>query len=165
MYPRHHPCRINMEGLVTRRFCVMAMVLTLAACTGSVKVGPEAVAGLTPDGTVDMEQVQVAYIGSGGGGSGTLYYHGRTYHFTVAGLGIGGIGASTLSATGEVYKLNNISQFPGSYLQGRYGFALGSKSSGDLWLQNEAGVIMHLKAKREGLMLSLGGDAVVISMQ
>jgi hypothetical protein len=32
-------------------------------------------------------------------------------------------------------------------------------------LQNEAGVIMHLKAKRTGLMLSLGGDAVVISMR
>lgn len=30
------------------------------------------------------------------------------------------------------------------------------------WLQNNNGVIMHLKAKREGLMLSLGGDAVVI---
>jgi len=32
-------------------------------------------------------------------------------------------------------------------------------------MRNEAGVIMHLKAKREGLMLSLGGDAVVISMR
>jgi len=42
---------------------------------------------------------------------------------------------------------------------------LGEKSGGDLWLQNEAGVIMHLKAQREGLMLSLGGDAVVISMK
>jgi hypothetical protein len=31
-------------------------------------------------------------------------------------------------------------------------------------LQNEAGVIMPLKAKRTGLMLSLGGDAVAISM-
>jgi hypothetical protein len=34
-----------------------------------------------------------------------------------------------------------------------------------MWLQNEAGVILHLKAKREGLMLSLGGDAILISMQ
>jgi hypothetical protein len=32
-------------------------------------------------------------------------------------------------------------------------------------LQNAPGVIMHLKAKREGLMLSLGGDAAVISMR
>jgi hypothetical protein len=31
-------------------------------------------------------------------------------------------------------------------------------------MQNESGVIMHLKAKREGLILSLGGDAVVISL-
>lgn len=165
MYHPRRPGWISMGGNVTRRHYVTAMLLTLTACTGSVKVGPEAIAGLTPDGTVDMKQVQVAYIGAGGGGSGTLFFHGRTYPFSIAGLGIGGIGASTLSARGEVYKLNNIAQFPGSYLQGRYGFALGTKSSGDLWLQNEAGVIMHLKAKRAGLMLSLGGDAVVITMQ
>jgi hypothetical protein len=36
--------------------------------------------------------------------------------------------------------------------------------SGELWLQNENGVVMHLKPKRESLMLSLGGDAVVIQM-
>jgi hypothetical protein len=142
----------------------LAMLLSLAGCSSSVKIGPEAVAGLTPDGTVDMEQVQVAYIGSGGGGSGTLYYHGRAYPFAVGGLGIGGIGASLISAEGEVYKLNSLANFPGAYAQARYGFALGEKSAGDLWLQNEAGVIMHLKAEREGLMLSLGGDAVVISM-
>lgn len=141
-----------------------ATVLSLAACSGSVRVGPQAVAGLTPSGTVDMRQVQVAYIGSGGGGSGRLYYQGQVYPFTVAGLGIGGIGASTLEATGEVYKLNTLAQFPGAYAQGQYGFALGNRSAGDLWLQNNSGTILHLKAKREGLMLSLGGTAVVIKM-
>jgi hypothetical protein len=39
-----------------------------------------------------------------------------------------------------------------------------SASGGDLWLQNDDGVILHLKAKRTGLMLSLGGDAVSIAM-
>jgi hypothetical protein len=144
--------------------CALIALLSLASCSTSVKVGPEAVAGLTPDGTVDMDQVQVAYIGSGGGGSGTLFYRGGVYPFTIAGLGIGGIGVSTISAEGEVYKLNNIASFAGAYAQGRYGFAIGTTSGGDLWMQNEAGVIMHLKAKRTGLMLSLGGDAVVISM-
>lgn len=137
----------------------------LAACSSSVKIGPEAVAGLTPSGTVDMNEVQVAYIGSAGGGSGTLFYRGNAYSFQIAGLGVGGIGASTIDAKGEVYKLDNLSQFPGAYAQGRYGFALGATSGGDLWMQNESGVIMHLKAKREGLMLSLGGDAVAISMK
>jgi len=146
-------------------FLAVAAVLSLGACSSSVKVGPEAVAGLTPDGTVDMNEVQVAYIGSGGGGSGTLFYKGGTYPFTVGGLGVGGIGASTISASGEVYKLPSVDRFPGAYAQGRYGFALGTASAGDLWLQNESGVIMHLRAKRQGLMLSLGGDAVVISMK
>jgi hypothetical protein len=146
--------------------CVAATALLLAVgCSGSVKVGPDAVAGLTPDGTVEMRQVQAAFIGSGGGGNGTLYYRGNAYPFTVAGLGVGGIGVSTLDADGEVYKLNSVAQFPGAYAQGRYGFAIGNRSGGDLWLQNESGVIMHLHAKREGLMLSLGGDAVVISMR
>jgi hypothetical protein len=142
----------------------LAGLLSLAGCSSSVKVGPEAVAGLMPDGTVDMQQVQVAYLASGGGGSGSLYYRGRAYPFSVGGLGVGGIGASTITAVGEVYKLKDLASFPGAYAEARYGFAFGDKSAGDLWLQNEAGVILHLKAHREGLMLSLGGDAVIISM-
>ncbi len=148
----------------------LATVLLLAGCGGQaleadgVAVGPAAIAGLEPSGQVEMTQVQAAYIGSGSAGSGTLWYQGRSYPFTVGGLGVGGIGFSTIEAEGEVYKLENIRQFPGAYAQGRYGFALGDTSAGDLWLQNEAGVILHLKAKRSGLMLSLGGDAVVIEM-
>jgi hypothetical protein len=142
-----------------------AVLVVVAGCATSVKVGPEAVAGQTPDGTVEMNQVQAAFIGNAGGGTGTLYYRGRAYPFTVGGLGVGGIGASTIDAYGEVYKLRNVAEFPGAYGEASYGFALGEKSAGDLWLQNEAGVIMHLKARRTGLMLSLGGDAVVISMR
>jgi hypothetical protein len=140
-------------------------LLAVPGCSSSVKLGPSAVAGLTPDATVDMDEVQVAYIGSGGGGTGTLNYQGQPYQFSIAGLGVGGFGASTINARGEVYKLQNLASFPGTYGQARYGFAIGTASGGDLWMQNESGVIMHLKAKREGLMLSLGGDAMVISMQ
>lgn len=107
----------------------------------------------------------MAFLASGGGGNGTLYYRGAAYPFTIGGLGVGGIGASPISASGEVYKLSSISQFPGTYGEARYGYALGNRSGGDLWLQNNAGVIMHLKAKREGLILSLGGDAIVIAMK
>jgi hypothetical protein len=143
----------------------LAALLSLAGCSTSLQVGPSAIAGLTPDGTVDMNQVQVAYIDSAGGGSGTLFYHGAAYPFSIGGLGVGGIGASTIDAAGEVYKLNSLANFAGSYAQARYGIVIGNASAGDLWLQNNAGVIMHLKAKRTGLMLSLGADAIVISMQ
>lgn len=142
-----------------------AGLIAVGACTSQAQLGPNAIAGKTPDGTVELHQMQVAYIGSGSTGGGVLRYRGRSYPFNVSGLGVGGIGASTIEATGEVYNLPDIARFPGAYAQGRYGFAFGNRSAGDMWLQNEAGVILRLRARREGLMLSLGGDAVLISMR
>jgi hypothetical protein len=143
----------------------LAALTGLGACSGQGSgAGPATVEGKRPDATVDMNQIQAAFIGSAGGGTGTLYYKGKAYPFTVGGLGVGGFGASTIDAAGEVYGLRDVAQFPGAYAQGRYGIAIGTASAGDLWLQNSTGVVMHLHAKRTGLMLSLGGDAVVISM-
>jgi hypothetical protein len=140
-----------------------AALLSLGACTS--QTGAPNLQGKPLSGHVEMRHVHAAYIGSGSAGEGTLNYMGSTYPFTVGGLGIGGIGASSVQATGDVYGLRRLRDFPGAYGQIRYGFALGSMSSGDLWLQNANGVILHLVAKRKGLMLSLGGDAVVISMR
>jgi hypothetical protein len=151
--------------MMIRLILISTCVLYVAGCTEKVALGPDAVKGKTPDGTIEMREVQAAYIGSGSGGSGVLFFRGVEYPFDVGGVGVGGIGLSTIDATGEVYNLSDLRQFPGTYGQARYGFAIGTASAGDLWLQNEAGVILHLKAKRTGLMLSLGGDAVVISMR
>jgi len=137
----------------------------LAACSSERDLPDPMFQGRMPDGSVDMREVQVAYIGSGSGGRGTLLFQGSSYPFRVGGLGVGGIGLSAVDAKGYVYNLQNLQQFAGAYAQGRAGFAVGQTSSGDLWLQNESGVIMHLVAKREGLMLSLGADAMVISFQ
>jgi hypothetical protein len=153
--------------MVATRTCrplVLAACMAVAACANQSATGPQTVQGMLPVGTVDMEQVQAAYIGSVNGGTGTLYFNGGVYPFTVGGAGIGGIGASTIDAEGDVYGLQNVYQFPGAYAQGRYGFVVGDASGGDLWMKNENGVILHLHAKRTGLMLSLGGDAVVITM-
>jgi hypothetical protein len=150
---------------MSRLALVSVCFLCLTGCAGNVALGPDAVKGKTPDGFVEMHEVQAAYMASGSGGSGSLSFRDVQYEFDVGGVGVGGIGLSTIEATGEVYNLGNLGQFPGTYGQARYGFAIGTASAGDLWLQNEAGVIMHLKAKRTGLMLSLGGDAVVIRMR
>lgn len=116
-----------------------------------------------PSGEVSIDQVQVAFLLSGNLGGGKLTYKGKTYEFTVGGLGIGGIGASSIEATGIVYNLEKLEDFPGAYGQARAGYAAGDVSSGDLWLQNSKGVYMSLKAKRTGLALSLGADAVYIN--
>jgi hypothetical protein len=149
-------------GARSRGF-TLAVAVGLAGCN-SAGVGPQSVAGMQPVGTVDMREVQAAYLGSGSTGSGTLFFNGQSYPFSVGGLGVGGLGLSTVDAQGEVYGLHALDEFPGTYAEARYGFALGTSSEGDLWLQNNNNVILHLKAKREGLMLSLGGSAVAISM-
>jgi hypothetical protein len=139
-----------------------ALVVNLAVCTTQAASTNQRAE--SPSGYVQMTQVQAAYLGSGNAGSGILRYRGRTYRFNVGGLGVGGIGISKIEAKGEVYGLERLRDFPDSYIQGRYGLALGTRSTGDLLLKNRSGVIMRLVAKRQGLMLSLGGDAVVIQM-
>jgi hypothetical protein len=137
----------------------------LAATLFGFDLGPaQADEALNKSGTVKIEQYQVAFIGSGNLGGGTLQFGGQTYSFSIGGLGIGGFGVSKITATGEVYNLTNIAHFPGAYVQGRYGAVAGNTSAGELWLQNADGVVLHLKAEREGLALSLGGDAVYINM-
>ncbi len=152
------------HGSLARRTVLGAVLLGLVACSQKTPGAYTKFEGMPPDGRITMNEVQAAYIGSASGGNGTLFYKGKAYPFTIGGLGIGGVGASKLEATGDVYNLPAVNLFPGAYAQGRYGFVVGSTSGGDLWLQNESGVVMHLRAKREGLMLSLGGDAMVVSM-
>ena len=68
---------------------------------------------------------------------------------------LGGIGASTTS--GGQARSSTISRLAGAYAQAAW-VRDGEKSGGDLWPQNESGVIMH---SGHGLMLS-PADAVVI---
>ena len=138
--------------------------LAVAAIAAAV-ARPAAADDLKKSGTVQIQQVQLAWIGSGNLGGGKVQFAGRSYDFTIGGLGIGGFGISKITATGEVYNLTNIASFGGRYLQGRYGLALGDVSTGELWLKNAKGVVLHLQAERRGLALSLGGDAIYIELE
>ena len=138
--------------------------LFLSILVGTPFAPPAMAQELKQSGTISIRQVQIAWIGSGNLGGGSLQYNGQSYRFTIGGLGIGGFGISEITATGEVYNLKDLAYFPGAYLQARAGFAIGTVSAGELWLQNSNGVVLHLKAQRVGLALSLGGDAIYIRM-
>ena len=118
----------------------------------------------TPSGTVVIDQTQFAMIVSGAFGGGTLHYKGQSYGFTIGGIGVGGFGIATLHATGEVYDLHDVADFGGVYGQAGASYALGQESAGTLWLENTKGVHLHLKAEREGIILSIGADGVIIKM-
>ena len=118
-----------------------------------------------PSATITVQELQVAFIGSGAIGGGTLNFEGKHYPINVKGLGVGGIGASQLSASGVVYGLKSRSDLAGVYAQIRDGWALGDQGAGTLWLRNDKGVAMKLHTQTQGLQLSLGADGVVIGFK
>src|SRR5215469_11645705 len=145
------------------RAALVAAVLAMTGCAGMMNT-PTAqnIAGLSPSGNVSITEDFVAGMG---GGSGTLYFQGQTYPFRFVGTVAGpGGGVEKISASGPVYKLASVGDFGGRYTQstGKAGFS--SSGSSDLWLENSAGVIMHLQGTSRGTMLTLGKDEIFIRM-
>lgn len=155
---------LNRRALLGQALLAQAGVLALGACAGGGGGGGIGANSGPPDGTVRLRMVQAAYLGNAGSGAGTLTFRGRDYPFNITGGGIGGVGMAEVEAWGRVYSLPDLYRFPGAYAEARSGFVLGTVGQGQLWLQNESGVFLHLAAQREGLMLSFGADAMVIQM-
>ena len=116
---------------------------------------------LRPSGYVTMTQV---FISASGVGGGTLTFRGRAYPFTLVGslIGIGAI--STLQASGEVYRLRDVSEFSGPWIQGTGSLAITTKANGELWLENRNGVVMRLCAAQAGLTFSQGRYELYINL-
>jgi hypothetical protein len=147
---------------IAATFAILTL-LALAGCTIPPSGIPtEAnIRGLRPSGTVTMTQV---FVSTSGVGSGTLTFGGRTYPFTLIGslIGLGAI--STLQASGEVYRLKDVSEFSGSWIQGTGSLAITAKANGELWLENRNGVIMRLNAAQAGLTFSQGRYELYIQL-
>jgi hypothetical protein len=141
----------------------MPALLAIAGCSGLTNTPTaQSIAGLPPSGSVTITEDFVAGLG---GGSGALEYQGRTYPFKVLGTVVGpGGGVEKVTASGPVYKLASVADFAGRYTQstGKAGYS--SSGSSDLWLENNAGVIMHLQGTSSGAMLSLGKDEIFVRM-
>ncbi len=149
-----------MSAWLRCRAIAAAMTLCLVAAGALAQNGRPG----RPSGSVNIHQVQIAFIGSGAMGGGTLYFRGRAYPFKLGGLGIGGIGISTIDAVGSVYNLRRLEDFNGVYGQAPTGWAIGEQGKGKMWLQNSNGVYLQLHARRQGLSLSLGADGMVVRL-
>lgn len=119
----------------------------------------------TPSGTVLIDESQFGLIVGGSTGQGTLTYQGKTYPFEIGGISVGAtIGAAKVRASGKVYNLDNLSQFPGNYTKLDANVAA-ADGKGTLRLSNTSGVIMDLQADTEGLQLNLGVGGVKVTMK
>ena len=116
-----------------------------------------------PSATVKIQEWSAAYYAQAESGKGTLYYNGRSHHFTISGLGAGGMGGQKISATGKVYNLNNLSNFSGTYHGVSRGLTL-IEGKMHAKLTNQNGVVMYLAGETEGLASSLGAQAFEVNL-
>jgi len=162
------PQRIERAGFADRNgrpaALALAVLVALAGCAIPPSEIPTAasIRGLKPSGRVTLNETFVSGTDIGGG---TLTFKGRAYPFTLTGelIGIGAI--AHLGASGEVYGLKDISQFPGAYVQGTGPLAVSTANSGEIWLGNNNGVVMRLRAYQTGITLSTGRYQIFIELQ
>ena len=121
----------------------------------------QTIAGVEPSGHVIMTEL---FAGGAGVGTGALTFKGKTYPFKLIGTVIGPGAVEKLDVSGEVYKLDDVKAFSGPYVQGTGGIGLETSAKSDLWLQNKAGVVMHLTGTQTGAALSLGRDEILIEL-
>lgn len=119
-----------------------------------------------PSGTVSIDETQFAFILGGTRGGGTVTFHGKEYPFKIGGITAGAnVGVSKMSAAGEVYDLEDIAKFPGTYTKLDVSITLGG-GVGGLRLKNENGVIMRLESRTEGLQLNVGSSSgITVTME
>ena len=144
----------NLNAILVIAVAVLAFNLTLPAQAED------------PSGTVKLESTSIA-LGVGvqwGGGTLTLN-DGSTHEFSTKGLSIVDLGVSKIEATGDVFGLKSVADFPGDYSTVEASATFGKKSAGDVILKNKKDVIIRLKPKSTGVQLTAAFGGVVISMK
>ena len=148
--------------------CVLALATAFAppgwaADSGRKQVTAEELAKTPPDATFEFEGSQFRLIVGGGSGKGVLKYKGKDYPFTAKGASVGGVGGTAIHAVGTVHFLKNVADFEGTYT-GIGAGATAGKGAGASQFENGKGVILTVKSRTEGAALSLGVNAVNITL-
>ena len=147
---------MNMLRIVAAPFLVSAALLASA---------PAGAKDEAPVGTIKIDETQFGFILGGSSGGGVLSFKGKTYKFKIGGLSFGAnIGVSKLAANGEIYRLKDVKDFPGTYAKAAANMTFGV-GAGGLQLENENGVRMTLRGSTKGLQLDAGGGGVKITMK
>jgi len=113
-------------------------------------------------GSISIDMTSVAAGVGASWGSGVLRFKGQRHIFKIDGLSVGNVGVANISAVGNVYNMNSISQFPGNYAAVGAGITLSGGVAG-LTMQNQSGVIINLYATQQGVQLNIGPQGFTIS--
>jgi hypothetical protein len=118
-----------------------------------------------PSATLEVASEQMRLIMGGTAGKGVLHFNGKDYPFTFksASAGLGAKMVKKMSATGNVYFLNQVEDFAGQYTAVAQS-AMAGTSTVNATYKNDKGVSIDLRGTVEGVGLSLGGGIATVKL-
>lgn len=138
-----------------------ALFLFLAALAGHAVAAEKAA---KPSGRVTMQSTAIAAGIGVTWGDGKLTVKGKDYPFSIEGLTLVDWGVSKATANGDVYNLDDVAKFGGTYVAAEAGLTLAG-GMGGMVLRNQNGVVLHLRSTSRGARLQLGTSGLVIKMK
>jgi hypothetical protein len=143
---------------------VASVLLCTMAYAGDSGPSTQGAADAKPDATVILNGGSVA-VGVGyTWGHGELTYQKTSHDFSISGVSVVDVGATGFTATGQVYKLTELSNFAGNYVAAGAGIAIAGGSTA-LYLKNEHGVVIKLLSTDVGLKFKLSADGVHVALK
>jgi len=117
-----------------------------------------------PDGTLDLTggsfAAGIGYVW----GNGNLTFKGEKHKFKLSGVSIVDVGGSHITASGDVYHLQNLQDFDGNYTTVSAGLTVAGGGSVAV-LRNEHGVVIKLHSTAAGLRFNLAAEGVGIKLK
>jgi len=144
---------------MTISFAVRTALVALLACAGLSS------ASRADSGSVTLRIYKAGWIIGGSGGSGTLYFHGRTYGLSTGGLDYGLVfGGSKTVLHGRVSNIYHPSDVAGVYGAAGAGLAVGTGARA-IVLTNQKGAVLQLTGRQVGLLANVDLSGLAITLK
>ena len=134
-----------------------ALVLAAAGAPAQENLGP-------PSGTIRIESTSVAAGVGVSWGEGTLRVGDVERRVAVSGLSVVDVGVARVTAIGDVWGLDDLSKFDGTYYGVNLGAAVGGGRAG-LAMRNEHGVFIRMRAAQQGVKLSIATKGTTLKLK
>jgi hypothetical protein len=134
----------------------------LIALTALIGLAP---ASYADSGAVTLTIYKAGFVLGGSGGSGALYFHGRTYELSAGGVDYGLVfGGSKAVLRGRVSHIRRPSDVAGIYGAAGAGLAVGTGARA-IVLTNEKGAVLELSGRQVGLLANADLSGLAITLK
>src|SRR5262245_25503668 len=138
---------------------ISAAMIALVAIVGLAS------AGHADTGGVRLTIYKAGFVVGGSGGNGVLYFRGRTYPLSTAGVDFGLVfGGSKAELRGRVKNIRRPSDVAGVYGAAGAGLAVGTGAR-TIVLTNEKGAVLELSGSQVGLLANADLSGLTITLQ